>query len=123
LVVLPPPRTTATSITSGAPSPIGGPSRWEPIERLEAFEEREKGDKSDRTGIFRDSLVNNIKELVNIIPALNLTETPEIEAMRVKLLRQLCASPPEELRQSPLVRQHVLDRANAILKEVSEFLA
>ena len=62
-------------------------------------------------------------ELVGILPALNLAETPEVEAMPVRLLRQLCTNDAEDLHKSPLTRQHVLDRANAILKDVSEFLA
>jgi hypothetical protein len=43
--------------------------------------------------------------------------------MRVRSLRQLCANDAEDLHKPPLTRQHVLDGTNAILKDLSEFIA
>lgn len=94
------------------------------VERLRAYNEREEKPAEERTrdGIFRDTLVTNIKEFVDRLPVLNLTGDPKLEEMRVKLHRQLCAHSPEDLRQSPATRNHVLAQAEAIQAAVSELI-
>jgi hypothetical protein len=72
-----------------------------------------------QTGIFRDTLVENIRDLVQTLPFLNLTEDREfdraIEACRI----HLCQHSPEALRQSPAIRANVQEQANEILAGLS----
>lgn len=96
------------------------------VERLTAFNEREEKPAEDRKrgeGTFRDSLIDNLRDLVQRIPHINITEDPAIEQMRVRLLRQLCQEDADVLRESSLTRKDVLTKATKILADVGEFLA
>lgn len=94
------------------------------VNRLKAYQEREekRGGKGHE-GTFRDTIIENIKDFVERIPILNMTESPEIEDMRLRLLQQLCSVSGEDLRLMPLTRNDVLAKAEKILADVSEFLA
>ena len=74
-------------------------------------------------GIFRDSLVENIRELVGILPALNLTNDATLASVTVRLERDLCAHDADALRDNDGLRQETADNAAAILAEISDFLA
>lgn len=96
------------------------------VERLKIFDERENAenrDPKDKSGWFRDSLVENIRDLVERLPRLNITEDARIEDMRVRLYKQLCATDADDLRTMPLARKDVITQAEKILAEVGEFLA
>ena len=96
------------------------------VDRLVAYEEREdrrgkdEADLSDRTGFFRDTLVTNLRDLVERLPMLNLTGDPQIEQMRQRMIATLCVHDPEDLRKSPLTRRHVLDQAKVIQSAVMQ---
>jgi hypothetical protein len=68
--------------------------------------------------IFRDSLINNVKELCQTLKTLNFTGDPEIEAMRVRVESALTGYSPEELRNSRKVRATAFDTAQTILSEI-----
>jgi hypothetical protein len=96
------------------------------VERLTAYNEREEKPAEERKrgeGTFKDSLVENLRDLVERMPRLNITEDPVIDQMRTRLLRQLCAEDADVLRESPLTRNDVLAKAKKILADVGEFLA
>lgn len=95
------------------------------VERLNAYNERmeKPPEERGRWGVFENTLVENLRDLVERMPRLNITESDAIENMRVRLLRQLCAEDPDTLRESPLTRKDVLRKAEAILADVGEFLA
>ena len=80
-----------------------------------------KGDKV--IGIFRDSLVENIRELVEILPALNLTADPYLTDVIARLARELCANDADTLRESDHIRETTAANAAKILADVSDFLA
>ncbi len=95
------------------------------VERLKAYDEREERKaqpdaEKDLTGTFRNTLVDNLKELVERLPRLNLTGDTQVEEMRRKMMAQLCAHTAEDLRTSPLTRQHVLKNAEAIQSVVMQ---
>ena len=73
-------------------------------------------------GIFRDSLVGNIEDLVSIIPKLNLTNDPKIEEFRKEVLKKLTVKSPAELRSDPKVKIAVASDAQAILDKMSGYL-
>lgn len=54
------------------------------VERLNAYKPAGRpGEKSE--GVFRDSLVGNVRDLINILPALNITGDPYLADMASKL--------------------------------------
>jgi hypothetical protein len=75
------------------------------------------------TGIFRDSLVENVRELVAILPALNLTNDATLTSVTARLERELCTHDADALRDNDGLRQETADNAAAILAEIADFLA
>lgn len=70
---------------------------------------------------FRDSLVENVRDLIGVLPSLNITGDPQLTAM-VDRLRPLVAWDAKELRENDAVREDVASKAQQILDQVSEFL-
>lgn len=90
-------------------------------ERLAAYRPaRRKGETTE--GTFRDSLVENVRDLIDVLPMLNITGDPELVAM-VDRLRQLAALDADQLRQDERARKAVADKAQQILDSVSGYLA
>ncbi|MBX8803295.1 hypothetical protein HBA92_21450 [Ochrobactrum sp. MR28] len=79
-----------------------------------------KGEKSE--GVFRDSLVENIRDLITVLPALNITGDPELTAMAEKL-KPLAEHNASTLRDNPTIRRDVADEAAKIFQSVSEYFA
>ena len=63
---------------------------------------------------FNDSLVGNIAELVDAMPALNITGDPKLEALTAKA-RELTAYAAMDLRKMPEVRQAAMTEAQALV--------
>lgn len=70
------------------------------------------------TGVFRDSLVDNVKDLVGILPTLNVTGDPMITEITARLETELCAVPAVDLRVNSRARTRVADSADAILAQM-----
>lgn len=96
------------------------------VERMTLFEEREKalanGAEVGRHGIFRDSVVSNIAELVDVVDSLNVTNDPRITAL-AELLRPFTQVKPEDLRDDPGARKHVTAQATNALAQLNEWLS
>lgn len=91
------------------------------VERLQEYKPAtRKGDKV--TGIFRDSLVENVRELVEILPALNLTADPYLTEITARLAAELCTHDADTLRESDHIRETTAASAARILADVSDFL-
>jgi len=63
--------------------------------------------------VFRDSLVGNICELIELAPLLNFNADPHVDEV-VELIRPLCVD-PDLLRTEPEVRREIAERAAAVL--------
>jgi hypothetical protein len=72
--------------------------------------------------VFRDSLVNNIKDLTALLPKLNIAEDPDLERMTEQVTRRLCAVPPEVLRRDREARKETADQAKAVLRRMDYFM-
>lgn len=59
---------------------------------------------SDPQTIFRNSLVENARELCTLLPSLNIADDPALEAMRYDIEGALAQHDPEVLRHDPVVR-------------------
>jgi hypothetical protein len=78
---------------------------------------------SNRGSWFADTLVENVRELAELLPAFNLTGDVKLAEITERISRDLCTEEPEELRDNPKVRADVAKSADAIVAEVSKFLA
>lgn len=76
---------------------------------------------ANENGIFRDSLVGNIVELVHLLPKLNLTDDPELEKARLDMEQKLCAWGPQALRDDAAARRVVAREATAMLNRMSAY--
>lgn len=87
-------------------------------ERLRAYKVTAEGTE----GIFRDSLVQNVRELVDILPMLNITSNPDIADFTDIMRRTLCKHDAEQLRNSELTRDEVAKAAETILAQMEDFI-
>lgn len=89
-------------------------------ERLKAFKPATGTKKAE--GIFRDSLVENVRELVGLLPSLNITGDPALSDIATAMQSELCALDPAELRDSDAARAKIAKAADAISARVSDYL-
>lgn len=67
------------------------------------------------TPIFRDSLVENAVELVKNLKHLNITQDPEVEAMRSELERTIQNIDAQDLRDDDALRRDTKSRVDELL--------
>jgi hypothetical protein len=89
-------------------------------ERLKAYSVDPEGRVSHP---FRESLIGNIKELLSIIPILNVTEDEELVKLAARIEAEVVNQPVDVLRDSDAAREKVIASADSILKKMSSFLA
>jgi hypothetical protein len=71
---------------------------------------------NDPEAIFRDSLIGNISELIQLLPRINPIDDPQLEALRLQVDSVISKVSAESIRASELTRQ---DTAKA-LKDISD---
>jgi hypothetical protein len=74
------------------------------------------------SGVFRDSLVENLRDLVALVPRLNFSEDPELEAIRAQVEGELCEHDAQVLRDDDGTRERVAESAEAIGARLAEFM-
>jgi len=77
---------------------------------------------SDPSAIFRDSMVENARELCALLPKLNFADDPDLEAMRVDVERKLVSHHPDALRNDPILRADTAKEANAMARKMEIFM-
>jgi len=73
---------------------------------------------SDPDAIFRDSLIVNIQELVNLLPKLNFTDDPTLEKLRREVENKLLKFDAATLRDDPTARKQTAQEARELLKTI-----
>lgn len=68
--------------------------------------------------LFKDSLIENIRDLVELVPKLNITDDPELAKACAKIERDLIV-PTYMLRKSPGARKDLAVKAEAILDAIA----
>jgi len=96
-------------------------------EKLNGYKKDGKGKKSKVTGkkersFFFPSLVDNVRELADLLPAFNLTNDPALDALTKRIKAELCAEDSVVLRKNETVRKTVAKSAEDILKDVESLL-
>lgn len=90
--------------------------------RLRAYKPAtKKGQKSE--GTFRDSLVENVRDLARLLQAFNLTDDVKLKNIAESIERDLCKTDADTLRDSQNAREKVAAAAEKILADVNSFMA
>lgn len=76
----------------------------------------------DPTSIFRDSLIENVKETCDLLGRMNITNDPQFEAMRQEVLTKIASSDPETLRRDLDQRSEVADEVKTIMDKMRAFM-
>ena len=71
---------------------------------------------------LRDSMMENIKELSNIMPRLNITGNREIDDIADKMKREIASYTTDDLRDSQGIRVATTKSAQEILDKVSAYI-
>ena len=74
-------------------------------------------------GPFRDTLVTNLRDLVELLPKLNVTGDPQLEQMRDRLAKKLCQHEPQELRDDARLRKAAVKEAADVLSAMAGYIA
>lgn len=74
-------------------------------------------------GVFRDSLVDNVRSLAELLPVLNITGDKALAEIAARIASELTTYDAEDLRKDDGARYVVAERAAAILADVSAFMA
>lgn len=72
--------------------------------------------------VFRDSLVDNVRELVRLLPAFNLTGSDGLDRLTADIESKLCAHDADALRGDAEARATVAAEAEAIMAEAKDLL-
>ena len=88
------------------------------VDRMDKYKVEDNGKVH---GVFRDSLIDNIKEIAGLMEHWNITEDPEIDAVRRKLLVEIAPVNPGTLREDPELRKKVRKSAEECLSRVGQF--
>ncbi len=89
--------------------------------RLNSVVEKFADKLETKDAIFRESLVENVVELVNLLPKLNIGNDPKLEKLRKEVQKKICALEPETIRDDDKVRTKAADDAKAILDKMSGY--
>ena len=89
-------------------------------ERLTAYAPATRDTKA--AGIFRDSIVENCRELCRIMPSLNVQKDPNLESLRQEIERKLCQRDASQLRESDSERATQATDAALIARKMSAFM-
>jgi hypothetical protein len=74
-----------------------------------------------KAGSFRDSLVENVRELVEVLPMLNVTGNPLVAEI-TRDLDRLGSVEPGALRESETLRQETKAAAEAIVAKMEGYI-
>ena len=77
---------------------------------------------SDPKAIFRDSMVENARELCSLLPRLNFTDDPNLENLRQQVEANIARHHPDALRNDPDLRQDTAAEAKAIMEKMKTFM-
>lgn len=89
------------------------------VEKLNSFG-KPVGD-NGKTDTFRDSLVNNLCDIVQILPKLNITNDPTLARLGQDIEKTLCSHDPKDLRENKELRKETAANAQDILDQMAGY--
>jgi hypothetical protein len=78
---------------------------------------------ADPATVLRGSLIHNLRELCRLVPALNLTADPDLDALTRDIETRLANLDPATLRRDPAARRAAADEAADLLDPITARLA
>ena len=76
----------------------------------------------DKDTIFKNTIIENISEVVDLIPALNIDNDAELNKMAKKVSESLCQYDPQTLRDDDKTRETAAKTADSILKAMAGYV-
>ena len=95
------------------------------VTRLKRFDERDnvkKRAQGERAGTFTKSITENISEILDLLPSLNVFGDREMEQMVERVRAELLRHDRDQLQGSTRVRKAVLRSADQILADMAGFV-
>lgn len=92
----------------------------DPVHRLHVIVTRMAETLKNPEAIFRDSLVTNLDDLRALLPALNVTDDPTLDALFTQT-DSLVVHEPDTLRHSLETRSGVAEKAEALKQQLAEY--
>ncbi|MEM9899371.1 MAG: hypothetical protein AAF742_08345 [Pseudomonadota bacterium] len=89
-------------------------------DKLRAYQPGSEGMRTQ--GVFRDTLIGNMEQLIELLPKLNLLNDPQLEAIRVRMAEELSGLEANTLREDHVLRREASDTADSILKTMADYL-
>jgi len=77
---------------------------------------------SDPEAVFQDSLTKNVEAILALIPKLNITNDPRLEAVRKDAVQTLTLAGTRTLRANQGIRQTVAGNAAAIIARIDAYI-
>lgn len=74
-------------------------------------------------GIFRDSTIKNLEELVEVLPGLNVLDDPHLDHIAAQIRDTLIGYDPQQIRKNPVVRSDLAVEAKAIMDQMAPFMS
>ena len=92
------------------------------VERLTAYKPAKPGSGKRSEGTFKDSLVDNIRDLVELLPAFNIAGNKALDSITQRLRDELCRNDADVLRDDAKVRDATKKAAKAILADAEALM-
>ncbi len=73
-------------------------------------------------GYFRDTLVTNIIDIVDLMPRLNIASDPKLDEMCARLKNDLCNDTAQSLREDSQLRETTKQKAEDILNSMAAYI-
>ena len=86
------------------------------VNKLVEYNPDNKGQSS-----FRDTLITNVIDLVELLPALNIVNDPNLEDMRRELEQKICTIQPPNLRNDAQLRNDTVEVAKDLMNRMDGF--
>ena len=93
----------------------------EPFKRLHEVVRRMAETLGNSEAIFRDTLVTNVENLLEVLPRLNLTDDQQLTDS-CNQIRAALVIDPDTLRQNKAVRSDTASKAQAIMANLAGFM-
>jgi hypothetical protein len=77
---------------------------------------------NDGNAIFRDSLISNLEEIIDLIPSLNLANDKNLNQIANECREKLAQYKPNTLRNSKRIRADVAKQADELLKRMAGYV-
>jgi len=91
-------------------------------ESLEEYGEVIENGKVKKINPFRDSVVGNIQELVDLLPALNITGDKALTTLTEEIKTRLLNASAQDLREDPAYRRKVAKDARKVLEDMEGYI-